>query len=142
MKELIRKRIKEKFKTIEKFSEHIGVPRTTINFILKNGVGASGYEVVNKILKELDIYPIGNVPVVIDDDLIDFVGVYSSLDEIGKHTVRSVAETERRRICGGVSNDALIAAFGSIDFGRQLTKDEKDILDLVDRIKKKGKNEK
>ncbi len=142
MKELIRKRIKEKFKTIEKFAKYIEVPRTTINFILKNGVDASSYEMVNKILKELDIYPGVELPVAVDEDLIKFLGVFSSLDEIGKHTVMSVAETEHRRIHNESTRDALVAAYGSIDSGRQLTDDEKGVLDLVEKIKKKDNNEK
>lgn len=142
MKELIRKRIKDKFKTIEKFAKHIEVPRTTINFILKNGVGASSYEMVNKILKELDIYPGVGLPVVVDEELMNFLGVFSSLDEIGKHTVMSVADTERRRIYSDAPQDALIAAYGSIDSGKQLTDEEKEILDLVQKIKKKDNNEK
>ena len=54
-KDLIRKRIKEKFNTIENFSKHMNIPRTTVNFILKNGVSLSNYGMVSKILKELDI---------------------------------------------------------------------------------------
>ncbi len=142
MKELIRKRIKEKFKTIENFSKHVGIPRTTVNFVLKNGVEMSSYEMVNKILKELDIYPGAELPVAVDEDLIRFLGVFSSLDEIGKHTVMSVAETEHRRIYADAPRGALIAAYGSIDSGKQLTEDEKEILDLVQKIKKKDNNEK
>lgn len=42
-KYLIRRRIKEKFNTIENFSIYTNIPRTTINFILKNGVSLSNY---------------------------------------------------------------------------------------------------
>ena len=93
-KDLIRKRIKEKFKTIENFSKHTSIPRTTINFILKNGVSLSNYGMVNTILKELDIHYVNEHPVVFDDELLIFIKIYSSLDDIGKHTVTCVAETE------------------------------------------------
>ncbi len=135
-KDLIRKRIKEKFNTIENFSKHTNIPRTTINFILKNGVSLSNYGMVTSILKELDIHSINEHPIVIDDQLLDIIKIYNSLDDIGKHTVSAVAETEYRRLHPKVWEDAIIAAYGSITSGKTLTEDEKVILDIVEKIKK------
>lgn len=135
-KDLIRKRIKEKFNTIENFSKHTNIPRTTINFILKKGVSLSNYGMVSKILKELDIHPLNEHPVVIDDVLLDFIKIYSALDDIGKHTVTSVAETEYRRLHPEFLEEAIIAAYGSISSGSPLTDEEKVIMDLIDKIKK------
>ena len=135
-KDLIRKRIKEKFNTIENFSKHTNIPRTTINFILKNGVSLSNYGMVSKILKELDIHSVNEHPFVIDDKLIDFIKIYTALDDIGKHTVTSVAETEYRRLHPEFLENAIIAAYGSITSGKLLTEDEKVILNIVDKIKK------
>ena len=135
-KNLIRMRIKEKFNTIENFSKHTNIPRTTINFILKNGISSSNYAMVIKILKELDIHSVNEHPVVIDDELIDFIKIYSSLDDVGKHTVTSVAETEYRRLHPEFLEDAIIAAYGSITSGKALTDEEKTIMDLIDKIKK------
>lgn len=135
-KDLIRKRIKEKFNTIENFSKHTNIPRTTINFILKNGVSLSNYGMVSTILKELDIHPVNEHPVVIDDELLDFIKIYSLLDDIGKHTVTSVAKTEYRRLHPEFWEDAIIAAYGSIASGKPLTDEEKTIMDLIDKIKK------
>lgn len=135
-KDLIRKRIKEKFNTIENFSKHTNIPRTTINFILKNGVYVSNYGMVSKILKELDIHTLNEHPVIIDDKLLDFIKLYNSLDEIGKHTVTSVAETEYRRLRPDYFEEAIIAAYGSITSGKPLTEEEKAIMNIVDKIKK------
>lgn len=135
-KDLIRKRIKEKFNTIEKFSKHTNIPRTTINFILKNGVSVSNYGMVSKILKELDIHTLNEHPAIIDDKLLDFIQMYNSLDELGKHTVSSVAETEYRRLHPEVFEKAIIAAYGSITSGKPLTEEEKTIMNIVDKIKK------
>ena len=135
-KDLIRKRIKEKFNTIENFSKHMNIPRTTVNFILKNGVSLSNYGMVSTILKELDIHPINEQPVVIDENLLDFIKIYSSLDDIGKHTVAAVAETEYRRLHPEFLEEAIIAAYGSITSGKPLTEEEKAIMDIVDKIKK------
>lgn len=140
-KDLIRKRIKEKFGTIENFSKHIDIPRTTINFILKKGISSSNYGMVNRILKELEIYPVDGLPIAIDDKLLSFIKVYNSLDDIGRHTVASVAETEYRRMHSGAMADTIIAAYGGISSSIPLTSDEKLILDLVERIKNEGSNE-
>ena len=135
-KDLIRRRIKEKFKTIEKFSKHTNIPRTTINFILKNGVSLSNYGMVSTILKELDIHAINEQPIIIDDDVLDLIKIYSSLDEIGKHAVTSVAKTEYRRLHPEFLEEAIIAAYGSITSGNPLTDEEKAIMNLIDKIKK------
>ena len=135
-KDLIRKRIKKKFRTIENFSKHVNIPRTTINFILKNGVHSSNYGMVSKIFKELEIYTIDEQPIAIDKELLDFIKIYNSLDDIGKHTVSAVAETEYRRIYPDFLEDTIIAAYGSITSGKPLTNDEKTIMELVDKIKK------
>ena len=135
-KDLIRKRIKEKFSTIENFSKHTNIPRTTINFILKNGVSLSNYGMVCKILKELDIYSFNEHPVVIDEELLEFIKIYSLLDDIGKHTVTSVAQTEYRRLHPEFIEEAIIAAYGSLTSGKSLTEEEKQIMNIVDKIKK------
>ncbi len=135
-KDLIRKRIKEKFGTIDNFSKYINIPRTTINFILKNGVFSSNFGMISKIFKELEIYPIDGHPIVIDDNLLDFIKIYNSLDDMGKHTVASVAQTEYRRIYSDYLQDAIIAAYGSITSSKPVTTDEKLILDLIEKIKK------
>ncbi len=135
-KDLIRRRIKEKFKTIENFSKYTGIPRTTINFILKNGVGASNYDMVCKILGVLDIEPLHRQPVVMDADLLELMKIYSFLDDMGKHTVAAVAQTEYRRLHPVALEDAIIAAYGSISSGKPLTAEEKSILDIVEKIKK------
>ena len=127
---------KEKFSTIEKFSKQTNIPRTTINFILKNGVSLSNYGMVSKILKELDIHIVNEHPIVIDDKLLDFIKIYSSLDDIGRHAVSSVAETEYRRLHPEFLEEAIIAAYGSITSGKSLTDEEKAIMNIVDKIKK------
>lgn len=139
-KELIRKRIKEKFKTIENFAQYIGIPRTTVNFILKNGVGASNYNMVMKIFDTLDISHANNIPVVNDKHLTDLIEKYTVLDDLGKHTVCSVAETEYRRITSA-QEAPTIAAYGSLTSDTPLTDEEKLILTLAQKIKDKTNND-
>lgn len=134
-KDLIRKRIKEKFGTIEQFSKHTGIPRTTINFILKNGVSASSFGMVSTIFSELDIHGTKDNPVVMDEEVLELVKLYTGLDEVGKHTVSSVAETEYRRLHPKEPGEALLAAYGSIADGSPLSEEEKIILNLIKKIK-------
>lgn len=134
-KDLIRKRIKEKFGTIEQFSKHTGIPRTTINFILKNGVSASSFGMVSTIFSELDIHGAKDNPVVMDSQVLELVKLYGALDEMGKHTVSSVAETEYRRLHPRDLGEALLAAYGSITEGTPLSDEEKSIMDLIEKIK-------
>lgn len=138
--ELIRKRIKEKFKTIENFAKHIGIPRTTINFILKNGVGSSNYTMVMKILKTLDISYANDIPVVNDARLTKLIERYTLLDDLGKHAVCSVAETEYRRITSEPIAP-VIAAYGGLNSDIPLTDEEKLILTLAQKIKDKTNND-
>ncbi len=137
-RKLLRTRIKEKFKTIENFSKHMEIPRTTINFILKNGVGSSNYDMVNKILKALDIYNCEEAPVTLDGRSIKLINKFSLLDDMGKHTVESVTETEYRRIMAIQPEDALIAAYGSISSAKPMSNDEKLVLKLIQNIKEKN----
>jgi len=137
-KDLIRKRIKEKYKTIENFASYINIPRTTINFILKNGIGSSNYDMVTKIFKALDIQPINDYSIIIDNETLNLLKIFDSLDDLGKHTVTSVAETEYRRIHPDFIENAIIAAYGGISSSEPLTDDEKSILELVEKIKNKG----
>lgn len=137
--ELIRKRIKEKFKTIENFSKYIKIPRTTINFILKRGIASSNYTMVNNIFKTLDITHINDIPVVCDDKLLKIIEKYNSLDDLGKHAVHSIIETEYRRV-SLESNPSVIAAFDSINSSVPLTEQEKLILTLTQKIKDSANN--
>ena len=139
-KELIRQRIKEKFKTIENFAKHIDIPRTTINFILKNGVGASNYNMVMKIFDTLDISHANNIPVVNDAQLTNIIEKYALLDDLGKHTVNSVTETEYRRVTTS-HNTPIIAAYDSLSSDTALTDEEKLILTLAQKIKDKTHND-
>ena len=137
-KDVIKKRIKEKFKTIENFSKYMNIPRTTINFILKNGIGSSNYDMVNRILKALDIYTCEEDSVTLDDRSIKLINKFALLDDMGKHTVESVTETEYRRITTIQPADALIAAYGSISSAKPMSNDEKLVLELIQNIKEKN----
>ena len=135
-KDLIREQIKLKYGTIDKFANAIDVPRTTINFVLKNGINSSNYGMINKIFKALNISHISDIPIVLEPSLLELINNYNQLDEIGKHTVKAVAETELRR----VTAKPVIAAFGGISSDKPFSDDEKLIMELVEKIKEQKKN--
>lgn len=135
-KDLIRKQIKLKYGTIDKFANAINVPRTTVNFVLKNGIEASNYGMINKIFKALNISHVSDIPLVLDPALLDMINKFNQLDDIGKHTVTSVAETEFRR----VKEKPTIAGFGDISSSQPFSEDEKLIMELVEKIKEQKNN--
>mgnify|MGYP003295231740 CR=1 FL=1 len=135
-KDLIRKQIKEKYGTIDKFANAINVPRTTVNFVLKKGIEASNYGMINKIFKALNISHISDIPIVLDPSLLELINNYNQLDDIGKHTVKSVTETEFRR----VTSKPIIANFGGVSSGKPFSEDEMLIMELVEKIKEQKNN--
>lgn len=135
-KDLIRKQIKEKYGTIDKFANAINVPRTTVNFVLKKGIEASNYGMINKIFKALNISHVSDIPIVLDPSLLELINNYNQLDDMGKHTVKSVAETEFRR----VTSKPVIATFGGVSSGKPFSEDEMLIMELVEKIKEQKNN--
>lgn len=133
---IIRREIKTKYGTIEKFANAINIPRTTINSVLKKGIEASNYGMINKIFKALNISHITDIPVVLEPSLLEVVSIYNQLDDIGKHTVKTVAKAELDRL----NTKPTIAAFGSVDSGKILSEDEKLIMQLVEKLKEHKKD--
>ena len=113
----------------------MNIPRTTLNFILKNGVGVSGFDTVNRILNELDISVVASGPVVTDDRSLEMLKRFEALDEMGKHTVEAVARTEVNRVYYPDKVLPTMAAYEGMKPVVHLTEDEKAILDLVRKIK-------
>lgn len=134
-KDLIRQQIKKKYSTIDKFATAIGVPRTSINFVLKNGVDASNYGMINKIFKALNISHVSDIPLVLEPSLLELINNYNQLDDIGKHTVKAVASAELQR----VSSRSVVAAYGSLSSGKPFSDDEKLIMEMVQKLKENKK---
>lgn len=134
--DLIRKQIKLKYGTIDNFAKAVEVPRTTINFVLKNGIDASNYGMINKIFKALNISHISDIPIVLDSSLLEIINNYNQLDEMGKHTIKIVSETELHR----VNSKSVLAAYGSLSSEKPFSDDEKFIMELVDKLKETKNN--
>lgn len=130
-KDIIRKQIKTKYKTIDNFAKAINVPRTSINYVLKNGIESSNYAMIDKIFKALNIFHISDIPIVLESSLLELIDGYYQLDDMGKHTVDVVLKTELQR----VQSNSTIAAYNNISDSKQFTHDKKLIMELIEKIK-------
>ena len=95
---LIKKEIKQQYKSVRQFSMVIGIPYTTVASALKNGISGTGFATVLRMCKEL------NINTVYDGDFelatgesSDVAHMFDQLDEIGKHTARAVLQAEYNR---------------------------------------------
>lgn len=111
--ELVFTEIKKQYHSVRKFAMEIGIPQTTIASALKNGIGGTSYDTVVKICKVLDIKLVNyDTPIKLDDDTIDFLQKYNSLDHLGSHAVSSLLDLEYMRCIYGDYFAGKTAAFG------------------------------
>ena len=98
---LIKQEIKKQYKSVRQFTTYLDIPYTTIASALKNGVGGTAYDTVTKICHALDIQLINyQNPVLINQDVLNVLERYNSLDEKGMHAVRTMLEIEAARCAG------------------------------------------
>ena len=100
--ELIASEIKKQFRSVRRFSIHMGIPQTTLFSILRNGIGGTAYETIVRICSELGIGLINyNTAIKIDSDVLNMIQKYNFLDEVGTHTVNAVLNAEYERCMDG-----------------------------------------
>lgn len=106
---LIKQEIKKQYKSVRQFTAVLDIPYTTIASALKNGVGGTAYDTVTKICKALDIQLVNyKNPVLVNQDVLELLSRYNSLDEQGAHTVRTILEMESARCSGSPLTSAFI----------------------------------
>ena len=109
--EMIKKEIKNQYKSVRNFSNEIGIAQTTLASALKNGVSGTAYETVVKICEKLNIELVNyQFPVRVDENALKMLDIYNNLDEKGKHAVHTVLMLEYERYVYDLS-DYEIAAF-------------------------------
>ena len=95
---IVQQEIIRQFKSVRQFAFAAGVPLSTVNSALHNGVGGSGYDTVIKMCRTLGIKAMGNdVPVYLTEDAEELLARYAELDTYGRHTVSSVVKVEYER---------------------------------------------
>lgn len=137
--DLIRRKIKEKYKTIDNFAKEIAIPRTTVNFILRNGIGSSNFSTIVRFLNALDLSVADDRIVDISPRALGLLKSFSDLDELGKHTIETVTVAELLRVSAAAEPNADIAAYGSLSCN-DADADEKSVLSLIHKIKENNKN--
>lgn len=94
---LIKAEIKRQYKSVRRFAAEIDVPQSTIISAMRKGVAGTAFETVLKICSALDIKLSMNSGVFMDKENSELLVAFSQLDEIGKHTVKTVCSVETLR---------------------------------------------
>lgn len=94
---LIKSEIKRRYKSVRRFASEISIPQSTIISAMRKGISGTAFETVIKICNALDIKLSVNSGVFMDKEKAELLNAFSELDEIGKHTVKTVCNVETLR---------------------------------------------
>ena len=98
---IVQKEIKRQFKSVRQFAFAVGVPLSTINSALHNGVGGSSFDTVVKMCQVLGIKTISSDGSFhLTEDTEKILSCFEQLDDYGRHTVSSVVKVEYDRCMG------------------------------------------
>ncbi len=99
---LMRIEIKRQYRSVRHFAIVLGIPQSTVVTALNKGVRGTAFETVVRMCEALDIkLAIGDESVYIKKDCHDIIKAYNSLDEVGRHTVKTIVYVENMR-CRGI----------------------------------------
>ncbi len=95
---IVRAEISRQYKSVRQFAFAVGIPLSTINSALHNGVGGSSFDTVLHICKALGIHALGDdTTAYLTDETEQMAQQYAQLDDYGRHTVRTVLQVEYDR---------------------------------------------
>lgn len=98
---IVREEISRQFRSVRQFAFAVGVPLSTINSALHNGVGGSSFDTVMQICKVLGIKAMADDSALyLTDKTEQLLTQYAKLDDIGRHTLETVLKAEYDRCCG------------------------------------------
>lgn len=97
----VRAEITRQFKSVRQFAFAVGIPLSTINSALHNGIGGSSFDTVLQICKVLGIKAMSDdAALYLTDDTEKLLTQYAHLDDYGRHTVSAVMRVEYERCTG------------------------------------------
>ncbi len=97
---IVREEISRQFRSVRQFAFAVGVPLSTINSALHNGVGGSSFDTVMQICKVLGIKAMSDDGALyLTDKTEELLTEYAKLDDIGRHTIEVVLKAEYDRCC-------------------------------------------
>ncbi len=95
---IVREEISRQYRSVRQFAFAVGVPLSTINSALHNGVGGSSFDTVMQMCKVLGIKAMADdAAFYLTDDTEQLLTRYAKLDEYGRHTVATVLKVEHDR---------------------------------------------
>lgn len=95
---IVREEITRQYRSVRQFAFAVGVPLSTINSALNNGVGGSSFNTVMQICKTLGIKALADdAAFYLTDDTEKLLTQYAALDDYGRHTLASVLQVEYDR---------------------------------------------
>jgi len=95
---IVREEISRQYRSVRQFAFAVGVPLSTINSALHNGVGGSSFDTVLKMCHVLGIKAMSDdAALYLTDDTEKLLTQYAALDDYGRHTVASVLQVEYER---------------------------------------------
>jgi len=95
---IIRSEISKQYRSVRQFAFAVGVPLSTVNSALHNGVGGSSFDTVLQICKALGIKALGDdAAFYLTENTEELLTRYAMLDDYGRHTIDAVMKVEYER---------------------------------------------
>lgn len=95
---IVREEINKQYKSVRQFAFAVGVPLSTVNSALHNGVGGSSFDTVLRICRVLGIKALSDdAAFYLTDNTERLLTQYARLDEYGRHTIDTVMQVEYDR---------------------------------------------
>ena len=110
---IIRSEISKQYRSVRQFAFAVGVPLSTVNSALHNGVGGSSFDTVLQMCKALGIKALGDdAAFYLTENTEELLTRYAVLDDYGRHTINAVMKVEYERC---VEKDAADTGHGSVN---------------------------
>ena len=84
---IVRDEISRQYKSVRQFAFAVGIPLSTINSALHNGIGGSSFDTVVQICRTLGICALGEENIHLTEDTQRILDQYAKLDDYGRHTI-------------------------------------------------------
>ena len=80
---IVRDEISRQYKSVRQFAFAVGIPLSTINSALHNGIGGSSFDTVVQICRTLGICALGEENIHLTEDTQRILDQYAKLDDYG-----------------------------------------------------------